>query len=159
MAKKYATPWQRYKFLLNGLVLILPVWFLYQSLSPEFPPALETQTIGEYEISPMPFDLDGPYQHDGEYVKDFLLMFKQGNISNIRQAVLNIGETPLSLSQVQSREGEEGFLHGSRHGQHVHGLAKPTITQQDSVWLTIENWNGDVLTGRWDIPATMLSVN
>jgi hypothetical protein len=90
------------------------------------------------------------------YVKDFLLTFKAGNIANIRQAVLNIGEQPITLEAINMSKGEEGFLHGSRHGQHVHGLANEYITEQDSIWLTIEQWNGQTHTVSWEVPAAML---
>lgn len=155
MAKTYATPWHRYKYLLSSLVLILPVIFLYQSLNPIFPDALSEQSIGEYTVVPMPFDLEPAYQHDGVYVKDFLLTFKHGKISNIRQAFLNIGEVPIAMDQVKTTSAEEGFLHGNRHGQHVHALAKQDITMNDSIWLTIENWDGEVLTARWNLPEAM----
>lgn len=157
MAKVYATPWHRYKFLLSGLLLILPFVFLYQSLNPTFPDALPEQAVGDYVIAPMPYDLDGPYQHDGQYVKDFLLTFKQGNISNIRQAFLSISKEPMAATQLRMVDEAEGFLHGSRHGQHVHALAKQTISADDRIWLTIENWNGNVLTANWAIPAAMTS--
>ncbi|WP_396588253.1 hypothetical protein [Bermanella sp. R86510] len=153
MAKVYATPWHRFKFLLSGLLLILPVWFLYQSLTPEFPDALEEKAVGDYVITPMPYELGPAYLHDGVYVKDFLLTFSSGNIENIRQGVLNIGEAPLSINEVHNLTGEEGFVHGSRHGLHVHGLAKPQFNAQDSIWLTLENWDGEVLTANWPLPV------
>jgi hypothetical protein len=157
MARLQKTVWNKYKFLLSGLVLILPVIFLYQSLNPTFPNALPEASVGDYKIVPMPFDLNPPYQHDGVYVKDFLLTFTAGDISNIRQAYLNIDTQPIHLSTIEKSTGGEGFLHGSKHGQHVHGIAKPSITAADSIWLTIENWDGEVLTTRWDIPKIMLN--
>lgn len=156
MAKRYATPWHRYKFLLSGLVLILPIVFLYQSLNPVFPDALSEKRVGDYVIVPMPYDLDAPYLHDGVFVKDFLLTFKQGDISNIRQAFLNIGSQALNATQIRASEGEEGFLHGSQYGQHVHALAKSKLTAEDSIWLTIENWDGQVHTVHWSLPENML---
>ena len=157
MARVYATPWHRYKFLLSGLILILPVVFLYQSLNPVFPAALPEIKVGDYKVSPMPYDLNPPYQHDGVYVKDFSLTFNEGNIENIRQAYLNIGDQPVQIADIQQTEHGEGFLHGSRHGQHAHAIAKPSINSKDSIWLTIENWDGQVLTARWDIPDAMIN--
>lgn len=156
MAKVYATPWHRYKFLLSGLILILPAIFLYQSLNPVFPDPLAEQQVGDYVVVPMPYDLDPAYMHDGVYVKDFLLTFKQGDIASIRQAFLNMGEKPFSLQSIKLAESEEGFLHGNRHGQHVHALVADTLSEQDSIWLTIENWNGTTHTARWPIPKSML---
>jgi hypothetical protein len=157
MARLQKTAWNKYKFQLNGLILILPFVFLYQSLNPSFPDAFPEASIGDYKIVPMPFNLDPAYQHDGVYVKDFLLTFTAGDISNIRQAYLNIDHQPALISEIEKRSGGEGFLHGSKHGQHVHGIAKPKITAKDSIWLTIENWNGEILTTRWEIPRVMLN--
>lgn len=156
MARIEATIWNKNKFLLSGLVLILPFIFLYKSLNPVFPDPLPTVTIGNYTVTPMPFDLAPAYQHDGVYVKDFLLTFTAGDIDDIRQAYLNIDDQAIPLSDIQTTRGGEGFLHGSKHGQHVHAIAKPKITTDDNIWLTIENWNGNVLIARWDIPKTML---
>ena len=39
--------WQRHKYKLNGLVLVLPFWFLYQSITPVFPPAWPAQQLGD----------------------------------------------------------------------------------------------------------------
>ena len=51
MARLHATAWNRYKFLLSGIVLLLPILFLYQSLNPVFPDALPEITVGEYSLS------------------------------------------------------------------------------------------------------------
>lgn len=145
--------WQRHKYTLNGLVL-LPFWFLYQSLTPEFPPAWPAQQIGDFEIAPMPLNLKPPYAHHDQYVKDFFLTFNQGDISNIRQAYINIGSAALPLAQLQ--QGEDGILHGSRHGQHVHAIAPKTLSAGDKVWLTLQTWHGETLITHWGLPAELL---
>tara|TARA_R110002126_G_scaffold16500_3_gene65805 strand:+ start:391 stop:861 length:471 start_codon:yes stop_codon:yes gene_type:complete len=149
------TFWQRHKFKLNGLVLLLPLWFLYNSLTPEFPPAWPAQQLGQFEIAPMPLDLKPPYAHHDQYVKDFLLMFNQGDIASIRQGYLNIGPTPLPLAELQQHE--EGILHGSRHGQHVHAIAPPQLDATDKVWLTLQTWQGELLTTSWALPAELVA--
>ena len=146
--------WQRQKYKLSGLVLLLPLWFLYQSLTPVFPPAWPAQQVGGFEIAPMPLNLEPPYAHHDEYVKDFYLTFSQGDISNIRQGYLTIGPTALPLAQLQ--QGDEGILHGSRHGQHVHAIAPKTLSASDKVWLTLQTWQGDILTTSWDLPPELL---
>ena len=147
--------WQRHKYKLNGLVLLLPLWFLYQSLTPVFPPAWPAQQVGGFEIAPMPLNLELPYAHHDEYVKDFYLTFSQGDISNIRQGYLTIG--PQALPLVQLQQGEEGILHGSRHGQHVHAIAPKTLTNSDKVWLTLQTWQGETLTTSWQLPAELIA--
>ncbi|SNY49111.1 hypothetical protein SAMN06297280_1257 [Arsukibacterium tuosuense] len=146
--------WQQHKFKLNGLVLLLPLWFLYDSLTPEFPPAWPAQQLGQFEIAPIPLDLKPPYAHHDEYVKDFYLSFTQGDIAAIRQGYLNIGPAPLPLAELQ--QGEEGILHGSRHGQHVHAIAPPQLTATDKVWLTLQTWQGELLTTSWQLPDELV---
>lgn len=145
--------WQRNKYKLNGLVLLLPFWFLYQSLTPQFPPSWPAQQIGEFEIAPMPLNLKPPYAHHDKYVKDFYLTFSQGDISSIRQAYINIGPAALPLAQLQ--QGDEGILHGSRHGQHVHAIAQKTLSASDKVWLTLQTWQGETLITHWGLPAEL----
>jgi hypothetical protein len=148
------TFWQRHKYKLNGLVLLLPLWFLYQSMTPEFPPAWPAQQLAEFTIAPMPLDLKPPYAHHDSYVKDFMLTFSQGDIASIRQAYLNLGPSALPLSQLQ--QGEDGILHGSRHGQHVHAIAPQTLSAEDKVWLTIQTWQGETLSTSWPLAAELL---
>lgn len=146
---------QKSLFLLSALVLCLPPVFYYQSLNPVFPEGLEPQQVGTFNITPMPFDNRPPYQHDGIYVKDYLLIFNQGDVEDIRQAYLNIGDTPLPLHVLVTHE--LGILHGTQHGQHVHALASRTLTPQDKLWLTIEYWadkpgeKGRVQIANWSL--------
>ena len=72
MARITNSFWHRHKYKINGLVLILPFYFLYQSLFPVFPKALSTKQVAEFEITPTPYDLEPPYLHDGHYTKDFM---------------------------------------------------------------------------------------
>jgi hypothetical protein len=146
--------WQRNKFKLSGLLLILPFWFLYDSLTPVFPPAWSEQAVGPYVITPMPFDLKQPYAHHEEFVKDFLLMFKQGDVNAIRQGYVNIGPSALPLATLQ--QGDEGILHGSEHGLHVHAIAPKQFSATDKLWLTIETWQGELLTSSWELPPELL---
>ena len=154
MARVSTSFWHRHKYKVNGFFLILPVYFLYQSLFPEFPKIWTAQKIGSFEIAPMPYNLDPPYLHDGHYTKDFMLIFSQGNIAHIRQAYLNIGEEALPLVTLQA--GDEGILHGSQHGQEVHAIAPEIIKPEHKMWLTIESWQGKQLVTSWDLPKELL---
>ncbi len=144
----------RYKYKLNSLILILPFYFLYQALFPIFPDAWHTKEINSFKITPMPYNLDAPYFHDGSYVKDFILTFKQGNIKYIRQAYVNIGKEAIPFVKLQA--GEQGILHGSQHGQEVHAIAPRTIKSTDKLWLTIEDWQGEKTVASWDIPEELI---
>jgi len=146
--------WKKYRYQLSGTVLALPFWFLYQSMTPQFPPAWPAQQVGDFQITPMPLDLKPPYAHHETYVKDFMLTFNRGNISDLRQGYVNIGPAPLPLSQLQ--QAEDGILHGNRHSQHVHAIAPKTFSVTDKMWITLETWQGEQLTASWELPEMLL---
>jgi len=154
MAARENTFYQRNKYKINGLVLLLPIYFLYQSLFPVFPDPLPSKRIGAYEVTPTPYNLEPPYQHDGHYTKDFMLTFSQGNIHNIRQAYLNIGKSALPLAVLST--GDEGILHGSQHGQEVHAIAPISFNSEHKIWLTIEDWQGQIYTTHWPLPDSFI---
>lgn len=146
--------WQKNKYKLSGLILLLPIVFLYQSLTPSFPPAWQAQQLGEFKISPLPLDLKGPYVHHDDYVKDFMVIFEEGKISNMRQGYANIGAEALPLEILQ--RSENGILHGNKHGQHVHAIAAERLSASDSLWVSIENWQGEWQVARWPLPPELL---
>lgn len=146
--------WHRYKYKLNGLLLVLPGWFLYQSLTPSFPPSWDARQAGEFTLIPMPLDLDRPYVHHGDYVKDFFFTLSKGDVRDIRQAFVNIGPQPLTLAEFQQHE--LGILHGSRHGLHVHALSPKTLTKEDRVWISVQTWQNQVFSTSWSLPDTLL---
>jgi hypothetical protein len=146
--------WQDYQYKVSGFLLILPFYFLYQSLFPEFPDAWEAKKIGSFQVIPMPYNLDPPYLHDGVYTKDFFFTFKQGDIKNIRQAYVNIGKHALPLHQLAL--GNAGILHGSQHGQEAHAISPAVLNSEDEMWLTIENWDGKSWVTSWPIATSLL---
>ncbi|QSX34212.1 hypothetical protein JYB87_02885 [Shewanella avicenniae] len=154
MARRNATFWHRYKFLLSGLVLLFSAVFFYQSLHPSFPPSLASQQLNEFEVTPMPLDLAAPYQHDGAFIKDFMVLYNAGNPDDIRQAFMSIGPQPIPFAQHQQLD--LGILHGSRYGLHVHALAPEQFSAADRIWLTIERWQGERHTISWPLPQAWL---
>lgn len=155
MAQVNSNLWNRYKYKLNGLIIILPFYFLYQSLFPVFPTAWNTKKIASFEITPTPFNAEPPYLHDGSYAKDFVLTFTQGNIEHIRQAYVNIGNEALPLTMLQKHS--EGIVHGNKQGQEVHAIAPNTFKAEHKMWLTIENWQGEKMVTSWDLPKSYYS--
>ncbi|MEP0177944.1 MAG: hypothetical protein ABJH28_04235 [Paraglaciecola sp.] len=149
MARVKDNWWNRNKFNISGLVLLLSCYFFYQSLNPVFPDMWEAKQVGGFEISPMPYNLDPPYLHDDVYTKDFFLMFNKGQVKDIRQAYLNIGDEPLPLDELQA-EGH-GILHGSQHGQEVHAIAPKSFKPEHKLWLTIQNWKGEEFLTSWEL--------
>ncbi|QDE30750.1 MULTISPECIES: hypothetical protein [Shewanella] len=155
MARIQNNIWNRYKYKINGLMLVLICYFLYQSLFPQFPDALPTQELGAFEITPIPYNLEPPYLHDGTYTKDFLLLFSKGQVNAIRQAYLTIGTEPLPLETLEL--GDAGILHGSQHGQEVHAIAPEAFSAEHKIWLTIENWQEQQQVISWPLPETFYS--
>lgn len=151
MARLQSTWWQRNKFILHAGILILPIWFLYQSMTQVFPASWGEQAVGEFTLAPMPLNIAQPYSHHSEYVKDFTVMFVTGNVADVRQAYMNIGPKPLPISQLS--KADEGILHGTRHSQHVHAIAPQFITSEDKAWITLQTWQGNILIQSWDIPS------
>ena len=92
--------WARHKFKLNGLVLLLPFWFLYQSLNLQFPPALPKAQLGPYAVTAMPLSEDGPYAHHGEWVKDYYLQWCAGCVEKIRQGFLLVSDNEPDLASL-----------------------------------------------------------
>ncbi|CAM3919388.1 MULTISPECIES: hypothetical protein [Pseudoalteromonas] len=154
MARLQQTWWQGNKYLLNALILVLPCIYIYQALNPTFPELWQEHTVGEFKIAPMPLNMEQPYSHHNEYVKDFFLAFNQGEISNIRQAYLNIGPYPLPLTELA--KGDEGIMHGTNHGQHAHAIAPSGISKDDKLWITIQTWQGEELIQHWAIPNQLI---
>ncbi|WP_085299414.1 hypothetical protein [Cognaticolwellia mytili] len=155
MARINNNLWNRYRYKINGFLLILPCYFFYQSLFPEFPNAWETKSIGEFSVTPTPYNLKPPYLHHGSYSKDFMLMFNKGDIDDIRQAYLNIGKEALPLTVLQV--SDKGILHGSVHGQEVHAISANVLKPSDKIWLTIENWKGQQFITSWSLPKELLN--
>jgi len=47
-------------------------------------------------------------------------------------------------------------IHGSIHGQEVHAISPKKLTAEDKAWLTIEDWQGEVIIASWDLPKSLL---
>ena len=145
----------RKRYWLNAILLILPVWYIYKAFNPTFPDSLPVIDVGSYSLSAMPYNEDAPYQHDGIYVKDFLVLFQKGDVDNIRQAFVNIGKNPIAIADAEGHE--LGILHGSKYGKEVHALAQAALSADDKVWITLQTWDGEVYQGAWPLPAFMVS--
>lgn len=149
MSRRSHSFWQKNKFKLSGLVLILPFWFLYQSMNPVFPPALPKATVGPFEITPSPLTEDGPYQHHGEWVKDYYLQFCAGCVEKIRQGFLVISNEAPDFQQLS--EGHSSVLHGTVHGLHVHASTAEKLQGGEKLWLLLEDWQGVRYQHSWEL--------
>ena len=147
MATIKRTRWQKFRYWLNGLVIVAPLYFLYTSLTPPVPEqSWKQQSIGPFTAVPTPADADPPYQHDGEWVKDFSVTLCEGCLEKIRYAFLSVGARPASMPK-----GSEGILHGISPTQHVHAPYPPSPSDQDKLWLSVQEWNGTLHHASWPL--------
>jgi len=147
MSVKQATWWQRHKFSLSGFILLLPFWFLYQALTPVFPPALPKAQLGPYAVLLSPLNEEGPYSHHGEWVKDYFLQFSAGDTGSLRQGFLLVSATEPDISALE--QGESSLLHGHRHGLHVHARSPQQYGPDDKLWLLLQDWQGNWYRHSW----------
>lgn len=146
MSRSTVSFWQRYRYLLNAVLLALPVYYFWQAMNPVGQPPLATRALGELSATPVPLDPYAPYLHDGVYVKDFRVDFCDGCISRIRQAYLYAALQPRPLD-----DAGDGILHGSQHALHVHASFPRQVSEQDRLWLTLETWDGETFHASWPI--------
>lgn len=146
--------WQRVCYYLSGFLLLLPCWYLWQALHPQFPPEWPEQTIGPFTAAPTPLDDAPPYAHDGARQKDFSVRFCDGCIPQIRQAYLSVGPAAAPLP-----ENADGILHGNNLLQHVHAPFPAQVQAGDQLWLSVQQWNGEVHSVAWPLPAEWRSSN
>lgn len=146
MSRPTPSWWQRRKYLVNLLLLALPLYYFWQAMNPVAQPPLEQKTLGPLTATPVPLDDLEPYLHDGIYVKDFRVDFCEGCISRIRQAYLVAGPAP----QAFPVEGD-GVLHGSGYALHVHAAFPEETREEDRLWLMVETWDGERLQASWPL--------
>lgn len=136
----------RGKYWLNGLLLVLPIWFLWTSLNPVFEPEWPEQKAGPFTVALTPLDAGPPYRHGDGYLKDFSARFCQGCVTQIRYAWLSVGAQPAPLP-----ESLDGVLHGSSVGQHVHAPYPAALRPGDRLWLAMQDWRGAVHHVSWPL--------
>ncbi|MFZ5724003.1 MAG: hypothetical protein ACOY33_10140 [Pseudomonadota bacterium] len=141
------TPSGRGRYLVNGLLLALPAWWLYASLNPVFEPEWEERSAGPFVAAPTPADAAPPYPHGDRLYKDFSVRFCEDCVARIRQAYLGVGAAPAPLP-----DDAAGLLHGNRFGQHAHAPFPAQPQPGDRLWLTVEDWHGQRHHASWALP-------
>lgn len=155
MARRKNTFWNRSKFKLSALILILPIYFLYDQLQPPtIPDVWKEKQIGPFGIALQPTNNEAPYAHHDDWVKDFSAYVNEGKVSDIRQGYVSIGEKPVPLNVLENND--VGILHGSDLLQHVHAIAPQHYEPGHRVWLTLQTWDGKVHKTSWQLPSNWL---
>ncbi|MEY4515989.1 MAG: hypothetical protein RL180_335 [Pseudomonadota bacterium] len=137
----------RARYLINGAILVLPVYYLIESLNPTFPTAWATKPLGALTATPTPHNSLPAYHGADGWLKDFGVTFCAGCSGQIRQAWLNAGPTPLATPP-----RDWGNLHGSPFGLEAHAPYPKRPSAQDRLWLSVQLWNGTVLRQQWPLP-------
>lgn len=142
------TSLRRWMYRFSGFVLIAPAWFFYEAMSPPpLPQQWQQQSIGPFTAAPQPANNDAPYPHDGAFAKDFSVHFCAGCVERIRVAWLSVGEQPSALP-----DDLAGILHGNNFEQHVHAPFPKQRGNNDKLWLTVQQWNGQTHHAAWPLP-------
>ena len=145
MAHAKRTLWQKSRYWLNALLIAAPVYFLVTSLIPAVKPEpWKEQAIGPFSAVPTPADNEPPYQHDGEWVKDFNVKFCDGCVAKIRFAYMSVGTQPAPIPI----DGE-GLLHGNNQVQQAHTPYPLQLTDQDKLWISVQEWDGTLHHASW----------
>lgn len=133
-----------YRF--NALLLLVPLWFFYRMLAPEFPTAWPERRVGPFVAVPTPADADPPYRVDGDYMKDFSVRFCADCVKRIRLARSNVGDRPTDLT-----DDPAGILHGAGPLLYAHVPFPERITESDRLWVTVQEWNGRTHYFSWPL--------
>lgn len=145
-AKQGGRPGRYWLYWLNSLILLLPVWYLYDAMTPVFPPEWPEQTLGPITAAPTPVNDEPPYWHHGELVKDFSIRLCEGCLSRVRLARLSVSKRPPEPDADVS-----GILHGHSDMQEVHVPYLQPPEQADLLWLTVQTWSGETYSTSWRI--------
>ncbi|WP_024850373.1 hypothetical protein [Hydrogenovibrio kuenenii] len=137
--------WLRYRFWINGFILLLPFWFLYQALTPPpLEPKWAKKQNGEFSAEVRPMDKEPPYLHDGEREKDFSVIFGDSCANRVKQAYLKVATSAPNLP-----DDDSGIVHGNTSIQHAHVPFPDVIKTDDRLWLTIQDWQGRIIQLSW----------
>ncbi|MBA1147231.1 hypothetical protein H0Z60_09170 [Ectothiorhodospiraceae bacterium WFHF3C12] len=138
----------RWKYLINGLVLLAPVYFLYDMFTPPSgqEPLPEQRFGASFTATPTPADSEPPYAHEGQLFKDFSVVFCEGCLERIRTAYLIVSDDPPPLP-----EDGLGVIHGHGPTKHVHVPYPPEREQDERLWLTVQSWTGEIYRTSWSM--------
>lgn len=133
--------WQRNKFHLSGLMLLVPLPFLPSHFTekPVFAPAEihRTLTAGPYVVGLVTVDQAPHRGPTGERLKDYSLRIRAGDVDGIRGAFLRVGK-PRNLRTA----GALAF--GNPYERRVEVTVPEDLTGTEALWLSVERWDGTI---------------
>lgn len=131
--------WQRGKFHLSALMMLVPLPFLPNYLAPKpifAPPEIRRDIgVGPFAVTLVTYDQAPHRGPTGEPMKQYTIRLQPGDVDRVRGVFLRVGK-PRSLRTA----GALGFGNPYERKAEVTVPAEPTGTEE--LWLTVEDWNG-----------------
>ncbi|ALG73507.1 hypothetical protein VY88_21945 [Azospirillum thiophilum] len=133
--------WQRGKFHLSALMLLVPLPFLPNYFSPKpifAPPEIRRDlTAGAFPLRLVTYDEAPHWGGNGERMKEYRIHLRPADIDRVRGVFLRVGK-PRNLRAA----GALGFGNPYEREAEVAVPAEPAGTEE--LWVTVEDWNGQV---------------
>lgn len=140
--------WLRWRFHLSGLLLVAPVVMAPTVIAesaemhdarihPQRQIGPWTVTIAEHSPAPAT-------SYGGRRMQDFSAVFCAGCVEKIRGAFLHVGERP-------SVDAPGMPLHGNTHHLEAHVEFPRDPAPADSLWLTVDGWDGSLHQISWPL--------
>jgi hypothetical protein len=150
--------WRGSRFHLSALILVLPLVAFPQYFKERAAPPLGAHILPERQVGPFTVTLAeymaGP-PRTGDYgrqFKDFTLRIHDGYPDRIRTAYLRVGKPPNLRTLGDIAHGDPNRLHGE-----VRIMEPPRA--DDSLWLTLEEWDGTLHHAAWPLGEVMTQAN
>lgn len=141
--------WIRWRYHLSALILLAPV-LMAPTVFHEYAEMHDARVLPVRRVGPWTVTLaehsPGPPHtaHTGRKIQDFSAVFCEGCAAQIRGAFLHAGERP-------TIEAPGWPLHGNPHHLEAHVVFPPVPGVADSLWLTVDAWDGSVHQIAWPL--------
>lgn len=131
--------WQRGKFHLSALVVLVPLPFLpgYFADQPEpSVPELHRQVVaGPFRLELVTEDQPPERGIWGERVKEYAVTFRSGDIDMIRGVFVRVGK-PRTVRTLGA------LAEGGAYRQYADLILPDKLSGSEEIWLTVETWDG-----------------
>jgi len=145
--------WRRWKYHLNGLLLLLPLVFLGEFIAAREPgPKPGAVSLPDRSVAGCAARLhvEAPAHPEPGGTLDVLLTFPQDCLPEHRILFLAVGESPPDPVPYLLG-GNASVLHGGRHNLHAHVPVPEEFRGDEALWLFIEDWQGAFHRTSWPL--------
>lgn len=146
--------WMRFKYHINAVLLLLPLYFLATTLAMGPNGAtgatpLTPKSVGTWQVEPK---AAGHWPPRPGQELDMTVRFDAGPVAEIRTAVLTIGDRAPAVEDLLSPSA--GLLHGGKVLREAHIPVPADISADAALWLTVERWDGDLHHVSWPLASS-----